>query len=181
MMKSLAKLYQVKNEIIVLVILVPLVVLLGVMLARWPTPELQLPAPVQKVPMAEPTGMVAPATTGRTGEAGGIVEHSDQAVILVIDDGADKTEMPVAIEGTVSVADVLRLAAAEKKISVGLKDYGEAMGVLVEAINGVASDSEKNHYWYLYVNGQLSPVGASRAVVTVGDEIVWKYEQQKNE
>jgi Domain of unknown function (DUF4430) len=45
----------------------------------------------------------------------------------------------------------------------------------VEAINGVRSDAEKNHWWYFQVNGHRSNVAAERYLVKPGDRITWMY------
>jgi len=104
-----------------------------------------------------------------------------ETVLLIIENGPKKTVVQVVAEGAVSVKDVMQAAAAENKITMEAKDYGESMGILIESINSVANDNGQKRYWYLYVNGQLSPVGASQAQVKAGDEVNWKYEEEKDE
>jgi len=175
----LNKLFKAKNELVVLAILVPLVLILGVILAKWSTwQETVVPEPSTTSPgLEEKQGSALVEKTKAPIESAEVA----QTVTLAVENGADKTQVLVPVAGTRSVADVMQTAAAENKITMEFKDYGAAMGILIEAINNVANDSGQNRYWYLYVNGQLSPVGASQALVEVGDAITWKYEEEKDE
>ena len=175
----LSKLLKAKTELIILAILVPLVLTLGVILAKWSTwQEIGVPAPSTTSPgLEENQGSAAVEKTITSMES----EVAKQAVSLVVENGADKTTVLVPVAGTASVAEVMQTAAAENKITMEYKDYGAAMGILIESINNIANNSGQKRYWYLYVNGQLSPVGASQAQVEAGDVITWKYEEEKDE
>lgn len=183
-MTTANKIFKAKNELIVLVVLVPLVVLLAVMILKWP--ELQtasIPEEITLIPQQTGQGMVAAETSTTPIEAAPIDQPvpARETVLLTVENGSTKSVLQVQIDGTVSVKDVMQAAAAENQITMEVKDYGESMGVLIESINSVANDNGQKRYWYLYVNGQLSAVGASQAQVKAGDEISWKYEAEKNE
>lgn len=179
-MKDMRRLMKVKTEIIVLAALVPLALVFGTIIIRWPEltaepvdPAVSIkPVPAESVPAAEPTVGV------------GVVQEKKEkegTVLLAIENGEGKKSAEVTVTEEESVAEVMEKAAAENKLSWRVTDYGESMGVLVEEINGVAKNSGQNRYWYLYVNGELSPVGASQAKVKAGDEINWKYELSKEQ
>jgi hypothetical protein len=51
------------------------------------------------------------------------------------------------------------------------KDFGAPLGVFIESLNGVKNDPSTDRYWRLYINGVLSPVGASSARVRSGDTV----------
>jgi hypothetical protein len=154
------------------------------MLLKWP--ELQTastPEEIVPTPQSAGQGMVEVETTTSPTGATPINQpgSAGETVLLTVENGATKSALQVQIDGTVSVKDVMQVAAAENKITMEAKDYGESMGVLIESINSVANNSGQKRYWYLYVNGQLSAVGASQAQVKIGDEISWKYEEEKDE
>lgn len=183
----MSRLMKIKTEIIVLAVLVPLVLILGAIIIRWPQleeapvgPELEDMRPVRQVLPTE--AMVAEPTT--TEKVSGVIQEKKEkegTVLLTIENGEGKQSTIVTVTEEASVAEVMDKAAAENKLSWRVTDYGESMGVLVEEINGVANNSGQNRYWYLYVNGALSPVGASQAKVKAGDEITWKYELSKEQ
>ncbi|HBE90625.1 MAG: hypothetical protein A3E37_00035 [Candidatus Andersenbacteria bacterium RIFCSPHIGHO2_12_FULL_46_9] len=177
-METVNKIFKAKNELIVLAVLVPLVILLGVMIIKWP--QLQTASISEEIvstPDQTGQGVVVADTT----TASIYPTPVRETVLLIIENGPKKTVVQVVAEGAVSVKDVMQAAAAENKITMEAKDYGESMGILIESINSVANDNGQKRYWYLYVNGQLSPVGASQAQVKAGDEVNWKYEEEKDE
>lgn len=183
-MTTANKIFKAKNELIVLAVLVPLVILLAVMILKWP--ELQtssIPEEVVPTPQQTGQGMAAAESVTAPIDATPINQpvSAREMVLLTVENGASKSTAEVLIDGTVSVKEVMLRAAAENKITMETKDYGDAMGVLIESINSVANDNGQKRYWYLYINGQLSAVGASQALVKAGDEISWKYEEEKDE
>lgn len=74
-----------------------------------------------------------------------------------------------------AVAGENALNILTKMKSVETKEAG-GLGKFVEGIEGVKADSNKN-YWALYVNGQLSPVGAEQYQVKQADKIEWRLEK----
>jgi hypothetical protein len=183
-METVNRIFKAKNELIVLAVLVPLVILLGVMITKWPQLQMaSIPEEIAPTPQQAGQGMVAAETTTASIDATPINQRvsARETVLLTVENGSTKSVLQVQIDGTVSVKDVMQAAAAENKITTEAKDYGESMGVLIESINSVANDNKQKRYWYLYVNGQLSPVGASQAQVRAGDEVSWKYEEEKDE
>lgn len=183
-MTTANKIFKAKNELIVLAVLVPLVILLAVMILKWP--ELQrasIPEKIVPTPQQTEQGTVAAETTTAPEDAAPINQpvSAREMVLLTVENGLTKSELWVQVDGTVSVKEVMQAAATENQITMEAKDYGESMGILIESINSVANDNGQKRYWYLYVNGQLSAVGASQALVKAGDEISWKYEEEKDE
>lgn len=150
---------RAKAELIALAILAPLAIVLGALLLRWPDSG-------QVAELPTPTLSPASATTAPAA-----------AVSLVIEspDGALRLSVPAA--DSMTAADVLLAAHAAGQLAAEVKDYGGELGIFVEALNGQANDPSNNQYWFLYINGTKSPVGASRAPVRAGDTVTWKYEK----
>lgn len=63
-------------------------------------------------------------------------------------------------------------------LSFHAKDFGEALGMFIEEINGVPNTSER--YWIYYVNNKKAAVGVSGYTLKPGDVIEWKYETEKD-
>jgi len=84
---------------------------------------------------------------------------------------ADIVSVP-AIEGTVLEAMYAHQAAG------GFTFTGKehpSLGFFVETINGRGAADGK--YWFLYINGESSPTGASDTNVSRGDTIEWRYKK----
>ncbi len=153
-----SRVYWRRVELAALAILIPLVLILGTVLVRWPG------ADVEERPAV--------------GEA---AQQAGQLVTLVVDGLEDGTRYEVPVTGETTVEQILTEAARQQGMKLVTQNYGSELGVFVEAINGVSNDTGHNMYWYLYVNGQVSPVGASAAIVAPGDTVTWKYEKQHEE
>lgn len=146
---------RIRVELVALAILVPLVLVLGAVLSSWPQD----------------------AEEGKPVVAG----EAQQVVTLNVQGLKEIVVYEVAAPGEATVQEVLEQAALRHGLLLDVEDYGEELGIFVEAINGVAGDSSSGMYWHLYVNGVLSPVGASTAKVAPGDTVTWKYEKQHEE
>lgn len=153
-----SRIYRIRVELAALAILIPLVLVLGTVLVRWPDADI-----------------------GERAAGGEAVVQTGQLVTLVIDGPDDGARYEVEVPGETTVEQVLAEAVRQRGLGLATKNYGRELGVFVEAINGVSNDSGHNMYWYLYVNGQVSPVGASAAIVAPGDTVTWKYEKQHEE
>lgn len=98
-------------------------------------------------------------------------------VSLKIDFGSDRIETydSISLEPTGSVYDLLKAIEKSNNIIIGVKDYGGDLGVLVEAIGGIANDSKTGTYWQYWVNDQYAKVGASTYRLKSGDKVEWKF------
>lgn len=85
---------------------------------------------------------------------------------------APKTYTMTAQEGETAMA-VTEKASQQYDLQLGVKEY--SFGKMVESIDGLSADQSANQYWTLYINGQMSNVGASDYKVKSGDTISWKY------
>lgn len=85
---------------------------------------------------------------------------------------APKTYTITVQEGATAMA-VTEKASQQYDFQLGVKEY--SFGKLVESIDGVSADQSANQYWTLYINGQMSNVGASDYKVKSGDTVSWKY------
>lgn len=81
----------------------------------------------------------------------------------------DETFTVRVVTGENALNILTKMKSVETKESSGL-------GKFVEGIGGVKAEGSKN-YWALYVNGQLSPVGAEQYQVKQGDKIEWRLEK----
>jgi hypothetical protein len=60
-------------------------------------------------------------------------------------------------------------------------EYRSIYGAEIDSIDGLSDGDRPNHYWILYIDGVLSQVGASEAIVSESPTkqsalIEWKYE-----
>jgi len=177
----------IKGELVVLAVLIPLVVILGAIIVRWPRlvggeEELVGRGEIEESDQLE----VAPAEMAASPSSEVVqtdvsVEHAVEKVALVVDHGEGQGNWFVKVTDGVTVEQVLRSAEEEDYLDVELVDYGDPLGVLVKSLDGVVNDESAQRYWFLYINGELSPVGASQAKVKGGDVVTWKYERQRDE
>ena len=174
--KNKSKIYRIRVELVALVILVPLALVLGAVIIRLPRAGLPNEQAVLKV---SPQGSVLPeSASGQADDTVGAEDKKEQTVGLVIKYLGKTLEYDVAVTGETTVEQVLNEVVQQRGLLLETKDFGGSMGIFVKAINGVANDSGSNMYWQLYVNGELSPVGASTARVRPGDTVTWQYELQ---
>ncbi len=163
---------KIKQEIVALIILIPLVVVLGLVLRSWPANKADEPVSAKSpVPYHSPLSTVQP-TEQPTNQI--------SFVTLTIVNQEQKQTYQVNAPGTLTVKTLLQQAEAQNLLTVEIQDYGQPLGVLITAINQVANDSQANKYWYLYINGELSSVGASNVKVSAGDVVEWRYESMHN-
>ncbi len=92
-------------------------------------------------------------------------------------DGNTETFENVEISGGESVLDVLELSGAD----VSSRDFGEGMGVFIEAINGVGDRrGDEGKWWQFWVNGEYSHMGTSSYKINSGDSIEFKFTDERN-
>ncbi len=120
-----------------------------------------LAIPAKKPAVAPPDASATPA--------------SDRIVLKIEGEGVDKS-FSRAYPEKVTVARIIEDLEKEGSIAVRKKDFGGNLGIFVEALAGVENDAAGNKYWQLYLNGKLSPTGASATEAGAGDMIVWRFE-----
>jgi hypothetical protein len=103
-----------------------------------------------------------------------------QVAIVVASGGATRA-YGVDVVGETSAAALLLSAADQHGFPVESRDFGGDLGLFIEAIDGIESNAETGRYWFLYVNGQAAPAGASATIIHPGDTVTWQYEQMKEE
>ncbi|MBI4022113.1 MAG: DUF4430 domain-containing protein [Candidatus Andersenbacteria bacterium] len=158
------------SELIALAILAPLALVLGALLIHWPAINpANLPPPTAAPPAsALSTPASSPAATAPAAIA-----------TLVVESPSGVVQVPVTISDHATAADLLAAAQTQGQITAVTKDFGGELGIFVEEINGVANDPKSETYWFLYVNGVKSPLGASSAAVRTGDVATWRYEKEE--
>lgn len=83
----------------------------------------------------------------------------------------------ILITETVMAHQVMRQAADQCNFGYQTKQYA-SLGVFVDGIAGVMSDTNAGMYWIFSVNGVKANVGVSSYQLQPGDELSWKYEQE---
>ncbi len=73
-----------------------------------------------------------------------------------------------------NIYDFMVKLKEEGKIDFKDKTYS-GMGKLIEEINGIKNNGEKN--WIYYVNNQKANIGVSNYQIKSGDVVSWKYEK----
>lgn len=96
----------------------------------------------------------------------------DEVQEMIVDgEAADQKVVTVLVEEEGQI--VFDLLSEQQNIEYKQYDFG----VFVESINGIAGDDD--HFWALYLNGELSPTGADQTVVSPQDLVEFKYEEIK--
>lgn len=157
------------GEIIALLVLIPLVIILGLILLRFN--QAPTPSPSPSPALVATTAAPSPSPTARA---------ITQTITLEIKNGSSRKTYAIPATSRISVADLLEQAKAQG-LQLVTKDYGDSLGLFIESINGQASDPATKRYWHLYINDQLSPLGASSAQVTAGDTVRWSFETEHSE
>lgn len=160
------------GELLAIAVLLPLVIVLGFVLVRFPDTS-QGPSASPSVPAAaeEHIRTVPPKATV-------LVNKNTRADVLTVEihNGETTDTLALAAPGDITVADALTRLVREEQLIMETKDFGAPLGVFIESLNGVKNDPPTDRYWHLYINGALSPVGASSARVHSGDTMTWRLE-----
>ncbi len=97
------------------------------------------------------------------------------SVNLMVDDGARvRTWNTVSWHETMSAINLLEAVSRVGEIEL-LTTTDKKRGLIVAAIDGVASDETLNMHWRFWVNNVYEPREASRYYLKPGDIVVWKY------
>lgn len=175
---------KVKVEIIILLLLIPLAVILGLVITRpaaAPAPPVALAPSSQSLPpSAAPEVSIQPSLASDSAAPQPSVASAQTASVSLNIEGPTKTSFSISIAGQPSVADVMQKAQQDKLVQMKTKDYGGALGLFMESLNGIANNNDTRLYWTLYVNDKLSVEGMSQAKVKPGDTVTWKYENINN-
>jgi|GEM_PF-3341295 len=75
-----------------------------------------------------------------------------------------------------TVLETMQYERSIGKINFTSRAY-PSLGDFVDSVAG--RKNENGMYWFLYVNGTSSDLGASQKMVAPGDSIEWRYETQK--
>ncbi len=169
---------SVKIELIAVALLIPLVIVLGLALKRFPTSLSQsavTPSPIGTV-SPSPTILVAEDASASL-KAVTPPQKASQTVTLTIHTSSKPAIYQIEVKGKTVVVDIMR-QAEKQGLQLVTKDFGGSLGIFIESINGVKNNATPNYYWQFYINGQRSSLGISSATVSPHDRIEWKYENE---
>ncbi|MFH1766490.1 MAG: DUF4430 domain-containing protein [Patescibacteria group bacterium] len=76
----------------------------------------------------------------------------------------------------INVLEMMELVREHDPNAFSFSGADSDYGFFVEEINGVSNNTANSDYWSLYVNNDLSQVGASDYIVQDNDRIEWRYE-----
>ena len=99
-------------------------------------------------------------------------EPAPIAPIATIKEVRKSYAFTVELSGTVIDAMYHEMGAGRLDFTV--KKY-PSLGVFVESIGGLPN--KDGNFWFLYVNGKSSDLGASQMQVRPGDSVEWQYHQ----
>lgn len=85
---------------------------------------------------------------------------------------SDTKTYKLEVKAGETLIELMQNAQNEKLLTFKTKNY--SYGDFIYEINGTANNN--SIYWFLYVNGKRTPVGASQQKVYADDIIEWKYE-----
>ncbi len=99
-------------------------------------------------------------------------------VTFRIINGDDVVEKKDSLEVGSNLLDHMKKMQDNGDFSLVYKESN--LGVFIESINEVENASQKNYYWILYINNELSLVGASDYLLVDNDLIEWKFIDTSN-
>ena len=101
------------------------------------------------------------------------VESPRTKVTMRINAGSAAGNYPVDYIGENAYQLLIRIAE-KNHFSVQTKNY--SWGIFIEGIGNLVQDGHDN-FWFLYINGKSSEVGASDYIVKPNDLIEWRYHE----
>lgn len=125
-------------------------------------------APQEILPARHKSSQEMPRTQNVQTEASSPAQAQTQAALIV-----PEHRYPVSLDGEKTVLGAMQELSSSGAFTFDGKEF-PSLGFFVESINGVRNAGGK--YWMLYRNGAQSQVGVSRASISPGDVIEWKYE-----
>lgn len=164
---------SLRAELAAVTLLLPLALVLGFILARFPAGVAQSNV-TPGVPSSSTVNTALPAVTSAVSPAA--ATPATQTVTLEIKSSSGTATYGLPVTGETTVAALLTQASKTHGFSLETKDYGGTLGIFVEGISGIRSDNAREWYWTLYLNGTKSPLGASSARVRAGDRVTWSFE-----
>lgn len=173
------RLRSLRAELAAVALLLPLAVVLGFVLSRYPAGEIP-PTATASVPGSATADTALPVFSSPVSTTGAITAAT-QTITLEIKSPSGMATYGLPVMGETTVAELLALASREHRLRLETKDYGGTLGIFVEGINGTRNDAAREWYWTLYVNGTKSPLGASSARVRAGDRVTWSLEPMTSE
>ena len=100
-----------------------------------------------------------------------------QPIVITISGPGVSVRCEVNLAAAAMAHDVMQQAADQCGFSYQTKNYS-SLGVFVDALGGVTSDTSGGRYWIFYVNGTKDNVGVSSYPLQPGDTITWKFEDE---
>lgn len=159
-------------EVVALVILVPLSVFLFTKLSNHQQREIsnvfKSPATPSATPLPTASAETTPSATPSQ-------QPINSSIALKISSPEKSYTYKVSTKKSLSVIEIMKIAESQG-MSMKTKDYGAPLGLLIEEINNIKNDQKNQKYWTLYINGKMSVLGASSAVVSPNESITWKFE-----
>lgn len=101
---------------------------------------------------------------------GRIQNVPDITVSLSINDETHEFIVPESI----SLYDMMKLARQRGIIQFREREF-EGVGLLIEEINGISNDIEKDAYWSYSINGRNPSSGITEYSLKANDLIQWRY------
>ena len=85
-----------------------------------------------------------------------------------------ESAQPITYEFTAQTDTISAYDVLTEQATIETEDFGSA-GVFVSSINGTQSDNE--HYWAFFVNGEYAQQGITQTILQKGDTITFTYEK----
>ncbi len=95
-------------------------------------------------------------------------------VTLIIQSPKQKSRWSFQVVENSSVDAMMRWASERYHFSYNTKPFS-GLGVFVDELAGIKSDSKSGMYWLYQVNGVMAAQGVSSMMLHDGDTITWKY------
>lgn len=105
------------------------------------------------------------------------VANQTEPVIVTVSGPGVSIRCEVHSDKNKTAHQVMKQAADQCSFSYQTKQHA-SLGVFVDGLEGVTSDTSAGMYWIYSVNGVKANVGVSSYQIQPGDTITWNYEQE---
>ena len=103
-----------------------------------------------------------------------VAETPKTKITMRINAGSAAGNYPIDYIDSENTYQLLIKIAQKNHFSVKTKNY--SWGIFVEGIGNLVQDG-KDNFWFLYINGKTSEVGATDYLVKPNDLIEWRYHE----
>lgn len=113
-----------------------------------------------------------------------VEENASQTLNLQFDlgDGSEVLKFnDVEINNDENLFNIMQRVTEQNNIEFSYKDFGGDLGIFIKSINNSAEQKSKTKWWQYWINNEYAQVGVSNYKVKPGDDVIFKFTDDKFE